>query len=76
MRLVQRWMSKDSKPVARQVQDWVQEQWVQHELGADSFIHRLQVGCLRALGKPPEKAFDAALEALAQTQNGRRRGRG
>src|SRR5262249_8542826 len=67
-RVVQGWMGKDSKPVDGQVQDWVQEQWARQELGADALIPRLQVGCLRALGKPPEKAFDDALEALAERQ--------
>jgi hypothetical protein len=65
-RLVQRWISKDSKPVARQVQTWVEEQWVQQELGADRFIHRLEAAAERDLGKPPDSALAEVLEPLAQ----------
>jgi hypothetical protein len=63
-RLVQRWMSKDSKPVRESVQAWVQEQWTQNELGADSFIERLREEGDRLAGQTPEAAFAAALAPL------------
>jgi hypothetical protein len=64
--LVQRWMSKDSKPIRKGVQAWVQERWVQEELGADVFIDRLNHACLKRLGHPPEAAFKAVLQPLLQ----------
>jgi hypothetical protein len=65
-RIVQRWASKDSKPIREAVQTWVQEQWAQHGLGADQFIHRLQEACQEKLGQAPEKAFAALVENLAK----------
>ncbi len=63
-KLVQRWASKDARPLRDQAQQWVQEQWLNHELGADCFIHRLQAEVIKALGKPPESVFQAILEPL------------
>lgn len=63
-RLVTRWSSKDAKPVREAAQQHVQEEWVHKELGADSFIHRIQSEVLKALGKPPEAAFSAIIEPL------------
>jgi serine/threonine protein kinase len=65
-RLVQRWMSKDSKPLREVAHTWVQEQWALHELGADAFIQRLQTGVVQRLGKTPEAIFAALIDPLAR----------
>jgi serine/threonine protein kinase len=63
-RLVKRWLSKDAKPLREAVQTWAEEQWAQHELGADVFLHRLQAEVVRALGRTPEGAIGEVLEPL------------
>jgi serine/threonine protein kinase len=63
-RLVQRWASKDSKPIRDDVQAWVQEQWAAQALGADHFIERLQAECASTLGRDPEAVFQATVESL------------
>ena len=65
-RLVQRWMSKDSKPLREAVQTWVQEHWAQHELGSEQLIGRLRDACQELLRKPPEDAFAHVVELLAR----------
>ena len=40
--LVQRWLSRDAKPLRKAVQAWIDEQWKKHELGADQFIASLR----------------------------------
>jgi serine/threonine protein kinase len=61
LRLVQRWMSKDSKPLLEPVQAWVQEQWTNQELSAESFLTALQDSTAKLLGQPPESLFTAIL---------------
>ncbi|MGL4551141.1 MAG: tubulin-like doman-containing protein, partial [Gemmataceae bacterium] len=61
---VKRWASKDSKPIREPIKEWVHGQWAEHELAADSFIHRLQAGLIKALGKPAESAFAAVVDPL------------
>ncbi|HZY84233.1 MAG TPA: tubulin-like doman-containing protein [Gemmataceae bacterium] len=63
--LVQRWLSKDSKPVREAVQEWVQERWAQQELSAECFIDRLQVEAVRAQRKAAETVWCEALKPLA-----------
>src|SRR5262249_44439825 len=78
-RIVQRWLSKDSKPVRAAVEAHVQEQWLQRELGADAFIHRLQTELIKELGGPVESLFASVVESLKAGSNqgeGRRRGEG
>ncbi len=77
-RLVARWVSKDPKPVRELAQQHVQEAWVRDELGADSFIHRVQAEVVKALGRPPDAAFAAILEPISRAsaqQNDAARGR-
>ncbi len=62
--LITRWMSKDSKPVREAVKMRLQEQWVQHELGADVFLDRLAQTCGRKMGQSPETALQAVLQPL------------
>jgi len=64
-RLVQRWMSKDAKPLRDSVQQWVEAQWGEQGLSADQLILRLQEDCERTLGQPPEALFAALLAPLA-----------
>ncbi len=65
-RLVQRWMSKDSKPLRDAVQVCIQDQWARYELGSDAMIGRLRDACRDFLQKAPEDAFAAIVEPLAQ----------
>jgi serine/threonine protein kinase len=60
-RLVQRWMSKDSKPIREAVQAWVQEQWTHQEMDGRTFLARLADACQETLGKPTEEVFGAIL---------------
>jgi serine/threonine protein kinase len=82
-KLVQRWASKDARPVRDLAQQWVQEQWVSRELGADCFIRRIQTNLTQSLGKPAESAFHAIIEPLNRasaqgdaTRRGRAESRG
>ena len=65
-RLLQRWMSKDSKPLRDAVQTWVQEQWAHQEMGSDAMIGRLRDACQELLRQEPEDAFAAVVEPLVQ----------
>lgn len=65
-RLVQHWMTRDSKPVRSAVQTWVQEQWAAQELGADSFIDRLREAARLRLGQAPEDAFKEVIDPLVR----------
>jgi hypothetical protein len=64
-RLVERWMTKDAKPIRDKVQSWVKEQWEKHELGANGLIDQLHFACEQALGKPADLAFAALIDPLA-----------
>jgi serine/threonine protein kinase len=63
-RLIQSWMSKDSKPIREAVQAWMQEQWTQQELGSSVLMERLGERSRRALGQDPEEIFRALVEPL------------
>jgi serine/threonine protein kinase len=63
-RVMQRWLSRDSKPLREAVQTWVDEQWSLHELGADTFIHRLQADVVKELGEPPDSLFAALVSTI------------
>jgi serine/threonine protein kinase len=63
--LVQRWLSKDSKPIREAVQEWVQDRWAQQELSAECFIDRLQAETVRSLRKAAESVWAEALKPLA-----------
>jgi serine/threonine protein kinase len=71
LRLVQRWMSKDSKPLLEPVQAWVQEQWTNQELSAESFLTALQDSTAKLLDQPPESLFTAILnQAIHGSESG------
>ncbi len=63
-RVVQRWLSKDSKPLRESVEAWLQEQWALGDLTPDNFIHRLQADLVKELGQPVDSLFGALLEPL------------
>jgi serine/threonine protein kinase len=65
-RLLQRWMSKDSKPIREGVQVWIQEEWARLELGSEQMIGRLRDACQNRLRQAPEDAFLAAVQPLAE----------
>jgi eukaryotic-like serine/threonine-protein kinase len=65
-RMVQRWMTKDCKPVRAAVQTWVQEQWASQALGADIFIERLREAVREQFGRPPEDAFTAVIDPVVR----------
>jgi hypothetical protein len=62
--LVQRWLSKDSKPIRDLVREWVQERWHQQELAPDHFITRLRQAAEESLEKSTDQAFHEVLEPL------------
>jgi eukaryotic-like serine/threonine-protein kinase len=64
--LVQRWLSREAKPIRKAVQSWIDEQWKKHELGADHFIARLREQCESALCRAPEDTFQAVIAPLVQ----------
>lgn len=57
LKTVQRWHSKDSKPIRDQVQEWVQRQWSRLELGPDRFVERLREGVERQEGRGIDELF-------------------
>jgi hypothetical protein len=63
-RLVERWISKDAKPVREAVQKWVDERWARNELGANVFLDRLRDECVQRFGQEPEAAFKEALQQI------------
>jgi len=64
--LLQRWISKDSKPIREAVQLWVQERWLQLGLGAEHFISGVCDACQVALARPPEAALQNIVDPLLQ----------
>ncbi len=65
-RLLQRWMSKDSKPIRESVRGWVQEQWTQQELGSSVLMERLGEMLRQILGQDPEEIFRGLVEPLLE----------
>jgi hypothetical protein len=64
-RLVQRWMTKDARPLREVVQRWIREQWTALALDAEPILSRFQRACEQALGNAPENVFRTILEPLA-----------
>ncbi len=63
-KLVQRWLSRDSKPLRDAVGDLIQDQWTKLGLGAEPFISRLRDFCQQRLAQPPETLFYNLIEPL------------
>jgi serine/threonine protein kinase len=57
--LVERWLSKDAKPLQEPVRTLVQQRWTGQQLGAEALITRFQMACTQALGREPATAFKA-----------------
>jgi eukaryotic-like serine/threonine-protein kinase len=68
--LVQRWMTKDAKPFRMVVHQWVREQWQSLEMGAETFIERLQEGMVGVLGRPAEMLFDGIIGPAVEASLG------
>ncbi|HYT91306.1 MAG TPA: tubulin-like doman-containing protein, partial [Gemmataceae bacterium] len=70
-RLVQRWMSKDAKPLREPLKPWVRQQWDEQGLSQEQLIARFQQAGEKALKQAPESVFAATSaavqEALPQT---------
>jgi hypothetical protein len=56
-RLIQRWMSKDARPLRETIRPWVAERWTDLRLNTEELIGRLQEACERDLGQAPETMF-------------------
>jgi serine/threonine protein kinase len=64
--LVQRWMSKDSKPIREAVRAWVEEQWMQQQLGSHLLMERLGELTRQALGQDPEELFQGIVGPMCE----------
>src|SRR5262249_6278268 len=62
--LVQRWLSRDSKPLREAVAEQVKHHWVQLGLGGESFISRLRDSVQHRLAQLPESLFYGMIEPL------------
>lgn len=69
-RLVERWMSKDAKPISQEVRTWAQEQWDNLGLRAESLIARHQERLEKSLGEAPDRTFRALIEPLTSSAGG------
>jgi len=67
LRLVARWMSKDSKPVASRVTAFVKAQWRDHNLGPEVFIERVRERLAERVRKDPETTLAALVEPLLRS---------
>jgi serine/threonine protein kinase len=65
-RLVQRWISKDSKPIREAVRVWVEEQWAQQQLGSSLLMERLGEMTQQVFGQDSEEIF----RRIAELQDG------
>jgi hypothetical protein len=63
--LVQRWMSKDSKPIRDEVFNLVQAQWAKLRLGPEHFYQQLQAGYERHHGQSAEATLRPLIEEVA-----------
>jgi serine/threonine protein kinase len=64
LKTVARWLSKDSKPIRDQVQEWVKDRWERQGLGADKFLERLREDVSQAVGTAPDDLFAAIVSPL------------
>jgi hypothetical protein len=63
-RLVDRWRSRDAKPVVAAVKTWMEQQWKANDLGADQLIDKLRSHCEKGLGKAPEDVLQGVIAPL------------
>jgi hypothetical protein len=67
-RLVQHWISKDSKPIREAVRAWVEEQWTQQQLGSNLLMERLSEMSRQVIGQDPEEIFRGVVQPLHGTE--------
>jgi serine/threonine protein kinase len=65
-RLVQRWMSKDAKPLKETVKQWVQETWEEYGLTSEQVISRCKESCEKNSEQPPETVFQTIHESVVK----------
>ncbi|HMF16107.1 MAG TPA: tubulin-like doman-containing protein [Gemmataceae bacterium] len=65
-RLVQHWMSKDSRHVHEEIKHWAQEQWEAQEFRPEKLIARHQELCAKNLQQSPEKMFNDIMAPLVE----------
>ena len=64
--LVERWMTKDAKPLRNIVKDWVRKLWEEYGLSQEKVIGRYQETCDAALKQTPEAFFAAVADPLTK----------
>ena len=64
LKLVDRWLAKDSTPFKDDVARLVAEEWTVRELSPEKLIESLQESCATALGSPPEALFTTLTDPL------------
>jgi serine/threonine protein kinase len=62
--LIERWLSKETVKPAEEIDKWANEEWDAKQFAAEHMIARMQAACERAVGKPPETAFDSLTAPL------------
>jgi hypothetical protein len=72
-RLVERWMSKDSKPIRDAVHNWMQEEWARQQLGASVLMERLAELTQQIAGCEPEQSFQALVDPLLERHGDQRK---
>jgi serine/threonine protein kinase len=73
--LIQRWMSKDSKPIRESVRAWVQEQWAQQDFSSSVLMERLVEVSRQIHGQDPEAVFRTLVEPLLERHRVAAKGR-
>ncbi len=63
-RLIDRWMSKDARPVADEVREHTAEQWDKAGMRAENLIERFQTLCETRMKQPPERLFAGMTNGL------------
>jgi serine/threonine protein kinase len=64
LKLVERWLAKDSTPFQAKVVQLVAEEWAIRGLSSEKLIESLQESCAKALGDAPEAIFARLTEPL------------
>lgn len=62
--LIQRWMSKDAKPLSDSIRSWTEERWEAFGMRAESLIERFQQHAEHALQQKPELMLAESLSEM------------
>jgi serine/threonine protein kinase len=65
-RLVEKWMSKDARPVAEAMTQWADERWDGLGLRPEALIGRLHEWCEKIVHQPPDKLISAITGPLGE----------